>query len=320
MKNQEMLDNLRDKIRLKHYSYATEKSYCGWAKRYIAWHADRAKTGTASTGATEVTEFLTMLATQRGVSASTQNQAFAALLFLYAEVLGDPLGSVDALRAKRSRYLPTVFSRAEVTAIRDQVQGADWLMITLLYGGGLRLAELLSLRIKDLDFDHHVLTVRRGKGDKDRTTCLPDAAIAPLQAHIKVVRQCYEKNLAAGIGCSFSEGLGRKYPNAPRDWAWQYVFPASAPGIDPRDGQTKQHHLHPSALQKIVKRAMIRAGVAKHGGCHTFRHSFATHLLESGVDIRTVQELLGHSDIRTTMIYTHVIGHGAGVRSPVDLL
>ena len=283
MKNQEIIDNVRTKCRVKHLAYATEKSYAGWAKRYVTWHATRSAKGIATTGAAEVSEFLTMLAVQRGVSASTQNQAFAALLFLYAEVLGDPLGTVDALRAKRSKYLPTVFSRSEVAALLAALKGTEKVMASILYGSGLRLAELLALRIKDIDQEQHILHVRRGKGDKDRVTCLPAALSAEITEQMEVARRRFNDNQSSGIGCSFPEALGRKYPHARFEWGWQYLFPASAPGIDPRDGQRKQHSLHPSVLQKAVHRAMQKAGIVKHGGCHTLRHSFATHLLESGV-------------------------------------
>lgn len=320
MKNQAIIDKLREKIRLKHYTWSTEKSYVGWARRYIAFHAGRAQAGTAETGAAEVTAFLTWLATQRRVSASTQNQAMNALLFLYAEVFHEPLGDINAIRAKRSRHIPEVFTRQEVTAVLGELEGEHWLMASMMYGAGLRLSECLGLRVKDVDFERRQILVRDGKGQKDRITCLPGSVIFALQRHLEQVRGVHQKNSAAGIGASMPGALGLKYPQAHRQWGWQYVFPASAPGIDPRDGIRKQHHLHPSALQKAVKAAIHRAGLSRFAGCHTLRHSFATHLLENGTDIRTIQELLGHKDVKTTMIYTHVARKGAGVTSPLDLV
>jgi integron integrase len=323
VKNQEIIDTLRAKIRLKHYSLATEKTYVGWARRYIAFHVDRIKAGTAETGTAEVTAFLSWLAVQKRVSASTQNQAMNALVFLYGEVLRQPLGDIDAIRAKRSKRLPAVFTRQEVTRVLDQLKDDPWLMASLLYGAGLRLSEVLKLRVKDLDFDRRTVTVRCGKGDKDRVTCLPASLVFALQQHLDKIRRLHAADFKAGIGASLDEALVRKYPQAPLQWGWQYVFPASAPTAWTRDGQPgalRRHHLHPSALQKAVKAAIRRAGIAKPAGCHTFRHSFATHLIEAGSDIRTVQELLGHADVRTTQIYTHVAQHGAGVRSPLDLV
>jgi integron integrase len=323
MKNQEIIDRLREKIRLKHYALTTEKTYVGWARRFIGFHTDRLKAGRAETGAAEVTAFLSWLATQKRVSASTQNQAMNALVFLYGEVLGVPLGDIDAIRAKRSRRLPAVFTRQEVTLVLGQLKDEAWLMASLLYGGGLRLSEVLRLRVKDIDFDRRTLTIRRGKGDKDRVTCLPGSLVMALQLHLERVRQLHTRDTAAGIGASMDDSLARKYPQAPHQWGWQYVFAASAPTAWSRDDAPhalRRHHLHPSALQKAVKAAIRRAGIAKHAGGHTFRHSFATHLLEAGTDIRTLQELLGHSDVRTTQIYTHVSSVGAGVRSPLDLV
>lgn len=322
MKTGEIIDRLREKIRLKHYSLATEKTYVGWARRYISFHAARLKDGTASTGAEEVTAFLTWLATQKRVSASTQNQAMNALVFLYGEVLGQSLGNIDAIRAKRSKRLPAVFTASEVRRVLEQLSDGPWLMASLLYGSGLRLSEVLRLRVKDVDFDRQSLMIRCGKGDKDRVTCLPASLVLAMQQHLERRRLLHGRDVAAGIGASMPPALARKYPQAPLQWGWQYVFPASQPGRDPRAPESPllRHHLHPSALQKAVKVAIRRAGIAKHAGCHTFRHSFATHLLETGTDIRTLQELLGHADVRTTQIYTHVTGHGAGVRSPLDLV
>ncbi len=320
MKTGEIVDKLREKIRLKHYSLATEKTYVGWARRYISFHAARVAGGTALSGAEEVTAFLTWLATQKRVSASTQNQAMNALVFLYGEVLGQALGNIDAIRAKRSKRLPAVFTVAEVRRVLEQLSDGPWLMASLLYGSGLRLSEVLRLRVKDVDFDRQSLTIRCGKGDKDRVTCLPASLVLALQQHLERRRLLHDRDFAAGIGASMPPALARKYPQAPLQWGWQYVFPASQPARDPRAPESPllRHHLHPSALQKAVKTAIRRAGIAKHAGCHTFRHSFATHLLETGTDIRTLQELLGHADVRTTKIYTHVTGHGAGVLSPLD--
>jgi integron integrase len=323
MRIQDMFDQLRGKIRLKHYSLSTEKTYVGWARRFSAFHADRFRRGEALTGEAEVTAYLTWLATQKRVSASTQNQAMNALIFLYGEVLHIPLGDIDAVRAKRSRRLPVVLTRAEVSLVLDQLSDGPWLMASLLYGAGLRLSEVLSLRVKDIDFDRRQIIVRCGKGDKDRITCWPASLVLALQQHLAQVRKTHARDAAAGIGASMPEALARKYPQTPFQWGWQYVFPASAPTTWSRDGSPgtlRRHHLHASALQKAVKRAVHRAGICKPAGCHTFRHSFATHLLEAGSDIRTVQELLGHSDVRTTQIYTHVTGHAAGVRSPLDLV
>jgi integron integrase len=317
----QVIDKMRDKIRLKHYSLATEKSYIGWVRRYIAWHVARVTAGTAAADSTaEVEAFLTWLATQQRVSASTQNVAFNALLFLYREALQVELGNIDALRAKRSRRLPVVLTRREVTRVLEQLDGAAWLMASLLYGSGLRLAEVLRLRVKDLDFERRTLTIRCGKGDKDRVTMLPESLITALHDHTERRRLIHQRDLSAGIGASMPPALVRKYPQAPLQWGWQYLFAASAPGIDPRDGVRKRHHLHPSALQKAVRRAVRAAGIVKPAGCHTFRHSFATHLLEAGTDIRTLQELLGHKDVSTTQIYTHVTNQAITTRSPLDLV
>ena len=320
MKIQDIEKTLREKIRLKHYSHSTEKTYVGWMRRYVAFHLDRVNKGCAETGAAEVTAYLSWLATQRKVSATTQNQAMHALLFLYGEVFRQPLGGINAIRAKRSRHIPEVFTRQEVVNILSELDGDYWLMASLLYGAGLRLSECLNLRVKDLDFDRRQLLVRDGKGGKDRLTCMPESVIIALHSHLERVRKVHQRNMAEGIGVSMPYALARKYPNAPMQWGWMYVFPASGPCQDPRGGGIKQHHLHPSALQKAVKAAIHRSGIAKHAGCHTFRHSFATHLLESGNDIRTVQELLGHASVKTTMIYTHVTKKASGVTSPLDLV
>lgn len=324
MKAHEIIDTLRARIQIKHYSISTEKTYVGWSRRFIAFHVERVKAGTAGDGTAEVTAFLSWLATQKRVSAATQNQALNALLFLYAEVLKQPLGDINAIRAKRSARLPAVFTRAEVARVLEQIKDDTlWLMAGLLYGGGLRISEVLRLRVKEVNFDNRTITVRCGKGDKDRVTCLPQSLIQALHDQLNRARTTFDADVAAQIGISLSESLARKYPHAPFQWGWAYVFPASAPTAWSRDGSTgplRRHHIHPTVLQKAVKAAIRRAGIAKHAGCHTFRHSFATHLLENGSDIRTVQELLGHKDVRTTQIYTHVTGHGSGVVSPMDMV
>jgi integron integrase len=256
-------------------------------------------------GAPEVTAFLTHLAVDARVAASTQNQALSALLFLYREVLEREFGWLDGVvRAQRPKRLPVVYTPEEAMAIIEELQGVRWLMGMLLYGGGLRLMEDLRLRVKDLDFEHLQVTVREGKGDKDRTTLLAEAAVEPLKRHLVQVREAHERALRDGYGgVELPYALARKYPQAEREWAWQYVFPADRPSVDPRSGARRRHHLDPSYLQKAVHAAIRKLGIQKHAGCHTFRHSFATHLLADHVDIRTVQELLGHQDVRTTQIY-----------------
>ncbi|MCF6179094.1 MAG: integron integrase [Geopsychrobacter sp.] len=323
MTNRQIIDTLRGKIRLKHYSISTEKAYVGWSKSYIAWHNVRLADGSALSGAPEVEAYLTWLANQRKVSASTQNVAMNALVFLYKHALNQPLpeNSINAVRAKRSKRLPVVLTRKEVTLILDQLTDLPWLMISLLYGSGLRVMELHRLRVKDVDFDRRILTVRCGKGDKDRTTCLPGSIIYVLQEHLRSVRDIYQRDLTNGIGTSeIGEALARKYPNAHQQWGWQYVFPSVTPSKDPRSGIIKRHHKHQSGLQKAIGAAVRRTGIAKPVTPHVFRHSFATHLLEAGSAIRTVQELRGHADVKTTQIYTHVTGTASGVKSPLDLV
>ena len=305
-------------LRSKHYSLRTEQSYVDWIVRYVRFHNLRHP---RELGADEVAAFLAHLAVEGQVAASTQNQARSALLFLYREVLGVELDAPRALvQAKKPERLPTVLTRDEVQAVIRQLQGTHRLMAQLLYGSGLRLLECVRLRVKDLDFEQRQLTVRSGKGDKDRVTMLPDRLVAPLSEHLLLVRRTHAEDLQRGDGAVFlPQALERKYPSASREWGWQYVFPADHLSKDPRSGQRRRHHLSESGLQKAVRRAVQAAGIQKPASCHTFRHSFATHLLERGYDIRTVQELLGHSDVRTTMIYTHVLNRGGrGVRSPLD--
>jgi len=315
-----LLDQVRDAIRTRHYSYRTEEAYVGWIRRFIFFHQKRHP---AEMGAREVSAFLSSLATDAHVSASTQNQALAALLFLYREVLAQDFGWLDdVVRAKRTPHLPVVLTREEVKAVLGTLRGRDWLMVMLLYGTGLRLVECLSLRVKDVDFGRNEITVREGKGHKDRRTMLPAAAREPLRMHLAHLQAAHGEWLHQGVATvHLPDALARKYPNASTEWAWQWVFPASDLCLHPRTGTRARFHLHESVLQRAVKAAVRQARIGKPVGCHTFRHSFATHLLESGSDIRTVQELLGHADVRTTMIYTHVLNRGGqGVLSPADRL
>ena len=313
-----LLDRVRDRCRVRHLSLSTEHAYVGWIRRFILCHNKRHP---LEMGAAEVSAFLTHLAVNGHVAASTQNQALSALLFLYREVLEKDFGWLeDVVRAKKPKRLPVVFTPNEAMEIIEQLQGVRWLMGLQLYGGGLRLMECLRLRVKDLDFERLQVTVREGKGDKDRVTLLPEAIVEPLQQHLTHVRQAHEQALREGYGSvELPYALARKYPHADREWGWQYVYSAAQPSIDPRSGAHRRHHLDPSYLQKAVAAAIRKLGIQKHAGCHTFRHSFATHLLADGTDIRTVQELLGHEDVRTTQIYTHVLRqNGFAVKSPVD--
>ncbi len=314
-----LLDQVRDVIRVKHYSYKTEKSYVNWIKRYILHHNKRHP---QEMGSKEIEEFLTYLAVEQNVAASTQNQALHAILFLYKDVLRQELDlNVDAVRAKRSRYLPTVLSKEEVLAVIGNLPGTYQLVAKMLYGTGLRLTEVLQLRIKDIDFAHCQIVVRDTKGMESRVTMLPNSIAEDLKVHLQKVRLQHQQDLTQGYGSVYLPfALERKYPHAGYEWSWQYVFPSERISKDPRTGIVRRHYLHESGLQKAMKQAVRRAGTTKRVGCHTFRHSFATHLLQNGYDIRTVQELLGHKDVKTTMIYTHVLNRGGkGVRSPLDL-
>jgi integron integrase len=318
MSKPKLLDQVRAVMRLQHLSLATEHAYVQWIKRYIIFHKMRHP---LDMGAAEIREFLTHLAVKLEVTSSTQNQALYALLFLYSHVLQKDIGPVGQIeRAKKSKRLPEVFTPEEARKVIAQLHGTNRLMAGLLYGSGLRLMECLRLRVKDIDFERHQIIVREGKGDKDRVTMLLLSLHELLKEHLAKIKLLHEEELREGFGTVILPyALSRKYPNAEKEWKWQYVFPASKRSIDPRSGAERRHHLDPSVLQKAVKRAIRDAGISKHAGCHTFRHSFATHLLESGYDIRTVQELLGHQDVRTTMIYTHVLNRGGlGVRSPLD--
>ncbi len=313
-----LLDRLREALRLKHYSIRTETAYVEWARRFILFHGKRHP---AHMGAAEITAFLTHLAVKESVAASTQRQALSALGFLYREVLQQALSDLPAVvYAKQPRRLPAVLTRAEVQAVLARLPADYHLMARLLYGSGLRLMECARLRVKDVDFARRSVIVRDGKGMKDRVTMLPDQIRDALEVHLAHVRQIHAQDLARGDGAVYLPfALDRKYPNASREWGWQYVFPSSRLSTDPRSGERRRHHLDETGLQKAVRQAARAAGLVKPVTCHTFRHSFATHLLEAGYDIRTVQELLGHSDVKTTMIYTHVLNRGGlAVRSPLD--
>ncbi|MGQ0550462.1 MAG: integron integrase [Armatimonadota bacterium] len=315
-----LLDSVRDAVRARHYSRRTEEAYVAWIRRYVLFHGKRHP---AEMGAAEITQFLTSLAVQRKVAAATQNQALSALLFLYREVLDQEIPWLDSVvHAKRPRRLPVVLTRDEIRAVVDQLNGVPRLMAVLLYGAGLRLLECARMRVKDVDFASNQIVVRAGKGDRDRMTMLPAAVKADLARHLEVVRRQHERDLRHGAGwVELPNALERKYPNAGREWAWQWVFPATRLYVDRLTGQRRRHHLHETVLQHAVRNAVLRAGIPKRATCHTFRHSFATHLLEDSHDIRTVQELLGHRDVSTTMIYTHVLNRGPGaVRSPADRL
>jgi len=314
-----LLGRVREELRARHLSRRTEKAYVAWIRRYVVFHGRRHPRGL---GPAEVTRFLTWLAVERRVSASTQNQAFAALLFLYRQVLGMPLDGIEAVRAKLPARLPVVLTRAEVRAVLERLEGTPRLMAVLLYGAGLRLLECARLRCKDVDFGANQIVVRRGKGDRDRVTLLPGAIRGELEAEIARVRHLHTTDVRRGAGwVELPEALAIKYPRAGRDLPWQWVFPATRIYVDRVTGQSRRHHLHESVLQRAVKEAVRASGITTPASCHTFRHSFATHLLEDGYDIRTVQTLLGHRDVSTTMIYTHVRNRGpGGVRSPADRL
>jgi integron integrase len=314
-----LLDQVRELIRIRHYSIRTEQAYLQWIRRFILFHGKRHPT---DMGARELTEFLSHLAVQRNVSASTQNQALNALLFLYRDVLKIQLPWLDEVqRAKKPQHLPVVFTREEVRALLAQLEGTRWLMAMLTYGAGLRLLECLRLRVKDVDFEYLQILIRDAKGQKDRVTVLPKTLIEPLRTHLLKVKQLHESDLRAGYGSvHLPFALATKYPSAEREWGWQYVFPSSRRSVDPRSGAERRHHAPEDALQRAIKLAIRKANIIKPGSVHTLRHSFATHLLESGYDIRTVQELLGHADVSTTMIYTHVLNRGGrAVVSPVDV-
>lgn len=313
-----LYDRIVEVFRVHHYSKRTEQAYVHWIRKYVEFCAPAHPRQLAEV---DVNRFLTHLAVKEHVAASTQNQALSSLLFLYQHVLGQPLDRIEGVvRAHRTRRLPVVLTVDEVQRVMAHLSGDKWLIATLLYGGGLRLLEALRLRVKDLEFERGEITVRQGKGDKDRVTILPKVVIPPLQNYLRRVHALHQRDLADGYGrVELPYALARKFPKADREWGWQFVFPQDRRWVDDKTGNQGRHHVHESLMSKAVTQAVRKARLAKRVTCHTFRHSFATHLLSAGYDIRTVQELLGHTDVRTTMIYTHVLNRGGrGVRSPAD--
>jgi integron integrase len=313
-----LLEQVSAAVRLRHYSIRTEEAYVNVIRRFIIYHQKRHP---REMGTDEIRQYLSHLANVGQVSASTQNQALAALLFLYRDVLGMELPFIDGIaRAKRPARVPVVLTSEEVSRVLACLAGTHNLMASLLYGSGLRLMECLRLRVKDVDFGYKQITVRDGKGEKDRRTVLPEQLMSLLKCHLARVWQQHEEDLRKGYGRVYLPyALDRKYPNAASEWGWQWVFPSDNLSVDPRSGKVRRHHASEDMLQKAVKKAVRRAGLTKRASCHTLRHSFATHMLESGYDIRTIQELLGHSSVETTQIYTHVLNRGGkGVRSPLD--
>jgi len=313
-----LLDRVRERLRVKHYSIRTEEQYVSWVRRYVLFHGKRHP---REMGPREVEAFLTHLAVEGKVSAATQNQAKSALLFLYGQVLGAELGWLEGVTsAKSARRLPVVLTEEEARALLAQLTGIHWLLASLLYGAGLRLMEALRLRVKDVEFARREIVVRDGKGGKDRVTVLPAKLVEPLRQQLAKARELHMADCMAGYGEVYlPAALARKYPRAAREWGWQYVFPATVLSEDPRSGRMRRHHLDEQGVQRAVRNAVRRAGLVKPASPHTLRHSFATHLLQAGYDIRTVQELLGHADVKTTMVYTHVLNRGGrGVLSPMD--
>ena len=315
-----LLDEMRDLMRRRHYSIHTERAYRDWVKRYVRFHNMQSRDDLRP-GEEKIEAFLTYLARDRQVAASTQNQAMNALVFLYKHVLEQPLsGEINADRARRKFRIPVVLTREETARVIARLSEVHQLIVKLLYGSGLRITECLRLRVQDMDLEMKALTVRNGKGDKDRVTTFPVMLVQPLKEHLVRVRAIHEQDLEEGYGQVYlPHALARKYPHADKDWRWQYVFPAGHRSIDPRSGQTRRHHLDPSPINKAIAKVVRQTGIGKRVSAHTFRHSFATHLLQRGTDIRTIQALLGHADVSTTMIYTHVLQQGGhGVTSPLD--
>jgi len=313
-----LLEQVRLSIRRKHYSHRTEQAYIYWIRYYIRFHKLRHP---REMHEDEVRQFLDYLSSTRNVAASTQNQALCAILYLYREVLELPLELIKGVdRARRTRYLPVVLTRNEVQSILDNLEGVNWLLASLLYGTGMRVTEALQLRVCDIDFEYQHIQVRKGKGDKSRLTVLPQSLHKPLQQHLAAVKQMHDRDIERGYGFTWlPHALNRKYPNAEREWLWQFAFPSTTLSADREDGVIKRFYMSPKTIQRAMRQAVRRAGIMRRAGPHTLRHTFATHLIENGYDIRTVQELLGHKSVRTTQIYTHVLNRaGLAVRSPLD--
>lgn len=314
-----LLDQIKTVMRVNHYSKRTEEAYIKWIREFILFNK---KNHPSNMGEKEISRYINYLATKRNVSASTQNLALCSIIYLYKQVLKKEINDIDLVRARKPKRLPVVFTRKEVKGIVEQLTGTSWLAVNLLYGGGLRLMECVRLRIKDIDFEYNQVIVRDGKGRKDRITIFPSIIKERLKQHIKKVESLHEKDLKDGNGSVYLPySLDKKYTNAGKEFGWQYVFPSPQISFDTRTGKKGRHHIDEKVIQRVVKTAIRKTGIRKNGSCHTFRHSFATHLLEDGYDIRTVQELLGHEDLNTTMIYTHVMKKGGlGIKSPADTL
>ena len=316
-----LLDEVRNVMRLKHYSIHSEQRYCDWIKRFVNFHGMTGRVDLLENAEHKIESFLSALAIEKHVSASTQNQAMNALVFLYKRVLDSPLENrIDAIRSTKSRRIPVVLTQAQVKDVITLLDRTPKLLVKLLYGSGLRITEALRLRVQDLDYEYKQVTVRSGKGNKDRVTPFSNSLMPFLTSHLKKVKLIHDKDLEEGFGAVYLPyALSRKYPNAEKEWAWQYVFPAGNRSIDPRSEVIRRHHVDPSVINKSIKVAVRKLGITKKVSAHTFRHSFATHLLQRGTDIRTIQALLGHNDVETTMIYTHVLQQGGqGVTSPLD--
>ena len=320
-KKTNILDEVRRVMRVKHYSIHTERTYCDWIKRFILFHKMQNRAELFIESENKIETYLTHLAIEGNVAPATQNQAMNALIFLYRRVLKQELtGTIDAVRSVKKNKVPVVLSREEVAAVISIMEGVPRLITQLLYGSGLRISEALRLRVQDIDFAYKQITVRSGKGGRDRVTTFPKSMEALFKDHLNRVKAIHTHDLAAGHGAVYlTNALARKYPNAPVEWGWQYVFPARTISVDPRSGKKRRHHVDPSAVNKAIKSAVKKIGLEKRVSAHTFRHSFATHLLQRNIDIRTIQALLGHNDVSTTMIYTHVLQQGGhGVESPLD--
>ena len=315
-----LLEDMRHLLRRLGYAYTTELTYCDWVKRFVKFHSIQSRESLLQEAEVKVEQFLTHLAVNKNVAPSTQNQAFNALVFLYTKVLNAPLKGVSACRSRKEPRIPVVLTKEEVSDILILLEGTTGLIVRLLYAGGLRISEAVRLRVQDIDFGFKQITIRDGKGKKDRVTPLANALIVPLRSHLEKVVFVHQKDLEAGLGSAYLPyALAQKYPNADKDIGWQYVFPSRCLAVDPRSGIKRRHHIDQSVVNKAIKRSVKQCSITKKVSAHTFRHSFATHLLQTGTDIRTIQSLLGHADLQTTMIYTHVLKQGAqGVTSPLD--